>query len=321
MSTTAAAGQQKGSIQALELLRYNLLLVENYAAMRNNLRQYMKSVATAVSSGHSYNPLKNGFILLGTALALPVPLALFLLHPAHTDTTGLAVPSSLGSLLATHPEYWLLLLQPLVAAWLFGIAGTVYKAQLKSLTERVDMLRSKAINDPLTGISNRRYFLEVFAEELARSRRNRTPLSLIFLDLDHFKSINDSFGHQAGDEILRVAAEHLARNCRPYDNLARWGGEEFIILLPETDEEMALIFAERIRKSFLAGLATSIPIRLTTSIGVAQYKPGDSVEQLVDKADKALYHAKAIGRNSAIAWSSLQTPATSTSADSKAAVA
>lgn len=287
--------------------------------MRDNLRQYMKRVVAAVSCGHSYNPLKNGFILLGTVLALPGPLALLLFHPTHTATAGPAVHPSVGSLLASHPEYWFLLLQPLVAGWLFGIAGTLYKGQLNKLAERLDVLHSKAIIDPLTGISNRRYFLEAFSEEMARSRRNRTPLSLIFIDLDHFKSINDSLGHQAGDEILRVAAEHLDRNCRPYDNLARWGGEEFIILLPETDEEMALVFAERIRRSFLAGLATSISIRVTASIGVAQYKPGDSVEQLVDKADKALYHAKAMGRNTAITWSSLQTPAAS--ADTESAVA
>ncbi|WP_136796374.1 GGDEF domain-containing protein [Desulfosediminicola ganghwensis] len=274
--------------------------------MQDNLRKYTKKILAAALCAQSYNPLKNYFIPLGIAVALPIPLALVLFHSTHQVVDSAAPSGTLSSLLAMQPEYWLQLIPPLLSGWLFGIIGTLYQEKSRKVLEKVEILNRKAILDPLTGISNRRYFLENFSEELARNRRKRTPLSLVFIDLDHFKSINDRFGHQVGAEILSVAAEHLVQNCRPYDNLARWEGEEFIILLPDTDEKKALGFAERIRNSFLEGLNTSIPLRVTTSIGVAQYSPGDSVEQLVEKADKALYHAKAVGRNTAIAWSSLQ---------------
>jgi diguanylate cyclase (GGDEF)-like protein len=110
-----------------------------------------------------------------------------------------------------------------------------------------------------------------------------------------------------GDEILRVTASHLRNHCRPYDCPARWGGEEFIILLPDTDENMAYLFAERIRQNFAEGLAPAIPFAITVSIGVAQFRSGDSLEYFADRADKALYQAKSTGRNRTVRWTALST--------------
>jgi diguanylate cyclase (GGDEF)-like protein/PAS domain S-box-containing protein len=161
-------------------------------------------------------------------------------------------------------------------------------------------LRDLASRDPLTGVANRRHFFERAAEEFARSRRYKRPLSILMLDIDHFKPINDRYGHQRGDEVLKVLCGMSKTRLRDVDLLARIGGEEFTVLLPETDAEGARIVAERLRE-FVAGLKVETEgaeIRWTISIGLAALLPSDtSSEDCLRRADKALYRAKDGGRN------------------------
>jgi diguanylate cyclase (GGDEF)-like protein len=157
-----------------------------------------------------------------------------------------------------------------------------------------------AQTDSLTGLANRRHFMEALEQEVDRSERYGRPLSLVALDLDHFKTVNDSHGHAAGDAVLSEAARALRAVCRDVDIPARMGGEEFALLLPETDTAGARTVAERAREH-IAGTAHRSPagesFRVTASLGVATLRPGASGEALLQAADEALYRAKDAGRN------------------------
>jgi diguanylate cyclase (GGDEF)-like protein len=157
-----------------------------------------------------------------------------------------------------------------------------------------------ASTDSLTGLPNRRYFLDVANREVERTRRFSVPASVIMIDLDHFKDVNDTYGHATGDEVLRSACRTLRKSLREIDVLARLGGEEFVVMLPETNSEGALSAAEKLRGSLSNGTIDSghNEIKLTASFGVAQVSSDDqSVEEVLDRADSALYEAKHSGRN------------------------
>ncbi len=156
--------------------------------------------------------------------------------------------------------------------------------------------------DPLTGVNNRRQFDEVAEYEIARASRTGQPLSLMMVDIDHFKAINDNYGHQAGDRCLTLVASCIATNVRkPNDMVARYGGEEFALVLPETDEPGAHHLAERIRKAIenISVLHEGKSIKMTASIGVSTHQPSseESTHKLIQLADTALYRAKENGRN------------------------
>ncbi len=157
-------------------------------------------------------------------------------------------------------------------------------------------LVAQAASDPLTGLANHRAFFERLNADVARARRHGSPLSLVMIDLDHFKHINDTFGHPIGDRVLVEVGERLGSLAREADTLARIGGEEFAWLLPESDGPAALNAAQRARQA-IAGAPFPEAGRLTTSAGVAQLADGASVNDLVRAADAALYRAKAQGRN------------------------
>lgn len=170
-------------------------------------------------------------------------------------------------------------------------------------------LARQATLDELTGIGNRRIFYSRGEAELARCRRRNTPLSVLMIDLDRFKTINDTLGHAAGDATLRRFAALVEPHLRDYDFFARLGGEEFAALLPDTAEETALGIATRLRE--LAEDAhlpePGFPVPTTASIGVAQLHPGeDGIDALMQRADRALYAAKSSGRNRVVAASWLE---------------
>lgn len=164
-----------------------------------------------------------------------------------------------------------------------------------------------AITDPLTGLYNRRYFLNAARRELERARRHRSPLVVIIADLDDFKRINDAFGHPVGDRVLRMFSGLLRRELRSIDLVARYGGEEFILLLPETDKNGGAQVVERVRLLWSqTTIATGqVVVRTTTSFGMAVYAEpfdGVSIDTLVARADDALLRAKQAGKNRLEIW-------------------
>jgi diguanylate cyclase (GGDEF)-like protein/PAS domain S-box-containing protein len=150
--------------------------------------------------------------------------------------------------------------------------------------------------DPLTNIYNRRFFMQMLEQEMERTRRNGKPFSIIMLDLDHFKSVNDRFGHAAGDMVLKSVADMIKGRIRKTDYFARWGGEEFIILLPETSVEDAAGLAEELRKHLNSMTLPEVG-RVTASFGVAGYRTSDTIDTILMRADSMLYEAKDAGRN------------------------
>jgi diguanylate cyclase (GGDEF)-like protein len=177
-------------------------------------------------------------------------------------------------------------------------------AELK-LQEANRLLAAQATTDGLTGLANRRHFDDVLAREWRRHARSASPLSLLLIDVDHFKKYNDSRGHLAGDDCLREVAESLrASVCRPGDLVARYGGEEFAAILPETDRGGALAMArmagDRLRLKGLPHAAPGAGPLVTLSIGCATMVPLDGGgESLIARTDRALYHAKSAGRDRA----------------------
>ena len=181
------------------------------------------------------------------------------------------------------------------------------KVQLKikslqdSLKKNNELLLNLSNTDPLTQLFNRRYLTEALEKELMRSARTNSPLALVMLDIDHFKQVNDSYGHQKGDRVLITLADLLRRHLRQYDVAARFGGEEFALILPDTQLPQALEVAERLRAatedlSFPGNLQD---LSLSISLGAAVFPCGNikTVDDLIREADYALYSAKRAGRN------------------------
>jgi len=171
--------------------------------------------------------------------------------------------------------------------------------QREALAQALDINRELATRDELTGLINRRAMLDLMELEHRRSLRTGRPLLLAQLDIDHFKPINDQHGHATGDRALQAFAGTVRANVRDTDVLARWGGEEFVLMLCETQLDDARELLERVRQ---AVEALEIPhatgtLRLTVSAGLALHLPGDTVVHTLERADQALYTAKALGRN------------------------
>ncbi|MFA7384244.1 MAG: GGDEF domain-containing protein [Desulfurivibrionaceae bacterium] len=166
-------------------------------------------------------------------------------------------------------------------------------AQLALKSRELELL---SVTDHLTGLGNRNKLDERLADELVRSRRHGTPFALVLLDIDHFKAVNDTYGHQAGDEVLAEIAAILRNHSRASDVVGRWGGEEFLLLCPETDGNGGMFLAEQLRTSIEAARFPVVG-RITASLGVAAFRPGDDGEALLRRADEALYRAKGKGRN------------------------
>ena len=175
-----------------------------------------------------------------------------------------------------------------------------------------EMLKYIGLTDSLTGVYNRRYMDRRLVEEIARARRQAYRVSCMYIDIDHFKQVNDSVGHQGGDEVLREVATRIKNELRMSDALGRFGGEEFVVLLIDADLESAVVVAQRIRASIAAGpfhLSTGGQLQLSVSIGVAtlnDFERDHAIEgvahQLVAHADTALYQAKAEGRNRVVSF-------------------
>lgn len=188
------------------------------------------------------------------------------------------------------------LLSSLIQLIAASIAYVFVHYSFAQLRPQYARMRTLAFSDPLTGCANRRRAEELLALEVARAGRYGRPLSLILFDLDHFKQINDLHGHAIGDAVLRAVTNAVRCDLRGLDHLARWGGEEFLIIAPELSQARASQFGERLRKR-IASLRISGGIQPTASFGIASFRLGETADMMVQRADRAMYRAKAQGRN------------------------
>ncbi len=185
------------------------------------------------------------------------------------------------------------------------IANQKLQRQIRAVERLRDELHEQALHDSLTGLHNRRYLKEVLNQEVQRTKRSQQPLSIIVMDIDHFKIINDTYGHQVGDLMLKETARLIKTHARGYDFVCRYGGEEFLLILPGASTTDAFARADEIRQKCTT---LSIPhngekLNVTISMGVATYPDHDTdVEKVIIKADQALYHSKNTGRNRVTTW-------------------
>jgi two-component system cell cycle response regulator len=202
-----------------------------------------------------------------------------------------------GVLLATALFFGVFFIYPLIRTQVKE-EGKL-RAMTASLSARSETLELAALTDGLTGMQNRRYFDDALREYLEEFRRIGRPVGLMILDLDHFKEVNDTHGHDVGDEVLRAVASCLKDMTRYHDVVARLGGEEFAVVAPNMDNELLLKLAERIRKAIaaMAIVSGNVRLRITTSVGLAVWDGKEGADEFYRRADSLLYQAKRLGRN------------------------
>lgn len=178
--------------------------------------------------------------------------------------------------------------------------------EIQQMRQDMQSLKQESLTDMLTGVPNRKAFDMEIKTRAAESLEKAKPLSLITIDIDHFKVFNDTFGHQVGDQVLRLVARTLSEGLKPTEMLARYGGEEFTVIVPNTKlrdaEKLADKLRERIAAKDIINQSKNEKLgRLSISLGVAQFHPGEPLDNLIDRSDRALYRAKAAGRNNVVA--------------------
>jgi diguanylate cyclase (GGDEF)-like protein len=202
--------------------------------------------------------------------------------------------SSVAHFLVAGPS---LLTLSLICKWISDLRLRMTQ-QARELSEAIGTLEQMATHDMLTGVINRRVMTELAETELKLVERHGTPVCMALLDVDHFKQVNDVHGHQVGDLVLKALAQHAKTHLRHVDKLARWGGEEFLLMLPAIPLPEAMAALERVRHDIASLRFPERPgLTVTFSAGLAMAKPGESLERLIERADMALYEAKRQGRN------------------------
>jgi diguanylate cyclase (GGDEF)-like protein len=185
----------------------------------------------------------------------------------------------------------------------FEEANKELKKKIEEITKLQESLWEQATQDPLTQLFNRRYFNENSNKEIQKSERSKKPLALLLLDADYFKSVNDQFGHDIGDQVLIKLAKIMIGECRRTDIVCRYGGEEFVILLPDANEKIAFNRAEKIRLRYQKEVSEFLKTPSTISIGIAMWdKNLETLEEFTKAADKAMYQAKENGRNQVVIY-------------------
>ena len=233
-------------------------------------------------------------LVFDSRTALRVSLALY--------GTGLAIVlvkivSQVPSGVSMEEVSWVIRVHAFMGAVItLTYASSYIKEELLQQRAAAAAMHRLAHTDQLTGIANRRLLYSELLEETEKAERYGRPLSVILFDLDHFKRVNDTCGHDCGDVVLREVVRVIESMLRKADRLGRWGGEEFIILAPETDLHQANRLAERLRESIASHESASTP-GVTASFGIAQYGANETPEAFIKRADQALYRAKTLGRN------------------------
>jgi diguanylate cyclase len=179
------------------------------------------------------------------------------------------------------------------------------KQEIQQLQESLQAVRTESLTDPLTTLSNRKFFDQALAKAMAAAKEANQPLALLMADIDHFKTFNDKYGHLTGDQVLRLVALSVKQNVKGQDVAARYGGEEFIVALPNTTLQSAITVADHIRRAVMTKELMKRSSgerlgRITISIGAAALRPADTAQTLIERADMCLYAAKRNGRNRVI---------------------
>lgn len=256
-----------------------------------NLRKHMWNQ-------EAFQVFENVFSLLALILALLLALILSTVLVLFKNSSLNYFIDSLFSL----PFAFLFVLLFIVLTGILGGFGLALAHSISQLKEGIQSFQKSSETDPLSQLKNRRSFKKILNEELNRKQRLETPdcLGLIFIDIDFFKKVNDTYGHNAGDFVIREISNFLEKSCRPYDTVARWGGEEIVILTPHTTREQLVRTAERLRSGVenfdFTFESQCIPI--TISLGLALHRNAEeSIPQFVERADFMLLKAKESGRN------------------------
>lgn len=235
-----------------------------------------------------------GFLMFDRRLGLRMGVGL-LATSLLLALAAVAVDAAEGTLTAT-PVTYLVRVHGFLALLLVLVAGvSSLREQLHRALERSEVLSSRAMTDPLTGLANRWAAEERLEAEIGDAARRRRGVGIALADVDGFKAINDTHGHGTGDEVLGAIAETLDAEVRARDLVARWGGEEFLLVMPETTPQEAAQIAERCRRAIAD--ATPAGVAVTATFGVAGHREGESASALVRRADVALYHGKRTGRD------------------------
>ena len=326
MNSVAAAGLASTSEVRVWTACSVLGLIAVYAAIRSGWSRRFKDPAlTLAQILYAITCCAAAFVIAGPARGVTLPiLAIILMFGIFGLTTRQMLGVLVYSLVAfgvasgvvaarDEPDY-----PPVVAAAYVGMVVVVLlsstflttrvqstrehlRRQKAELAQALEQIRQLATHDDLTGLLNRRAMLDRMQLEQRRSLRSGSPLLIAQLDIDHFKAVNDTHGHAAGDLVLQSFADTVRRNVRDTDVLARWGGEEFVLLLCDTPAADAVALMERLRQAVQAMQVPVAqggqPITVTVSIGLARHAPADPLAGTLERADQALYAAKAGGRN------------------------
>ena len=326
MNSVAAAGLASTAEVRVWTACSVLGLIAVYAAIRSGWSRRFKDPAlTLAQILYAITCCAAAFVIAGPARGVTLPiLAIILMFGIFGLTTRQMLGVLVYSLVAfgvasgvvaarDEPDY-----PPVVAAAYVGMVVVVLlsstflttrvqstrehlRRQKAELAQALEQIRQLATHDDLTGLLNRRAMLDRMQLEQRRSLRSGSPLLIAQLDIDHFKAVNDTHGHAAGDLVLQRFADTVRRNVRDTDVLARWGGEEFVLLLCDTPAADAVALMERLRQAVQAMQVPVAqggqPITVTVSIGLARHTPADPLAGTLERADRALYAAKAGGRN------------------------
>lgn len=326
MNSVAAAGLASTAEVRVWTACSVLGLIAVYAAIRSGWSRRFKDPAlTLAQILYAVTCCAAAFVIAGPARGVTLPiLAIILMFGIFGLTTRQMLGVLVYSLVAfgvasgvvaarDEPDY-----PTVVAAAYVGMVVVVLlsstflttrvqstcehlRRQKAELAQALEQIRQLATHDDLTGLLNRRAMLDRMQLEQRRSLRSGSPLLIAQLDIDHFKAVNDTHGHAAGDLVLQSFADTVRRNVRDTDVLARWGGEEFVLLLCDTPASDAVTLMERLRQAVQAMQVpvpqSGGPITVTVSIGLARHTPADPLAGTLERADRALYAAKAGGRN------------------------
>ena len=276
--------------------------------------QQMVFAIVAMAAAYVINPPVRGMLLMIVALVLMY--AAFMLSPRASRALGFFAVTLLGLVMLAMATYAPQVFDPTIEAIHFVFAAVILpvvsmlagdlsamrtrlKEQKAELQDALARIHKLATRDDLTGLINRRHMEELATLEQRRAQRNGGLPCLCLVDIDHFKRINDVHGHAAGDEVLRLFARHASASMRETDVLARWGGEEFLVMLPDTRPEEARTGFERLKRVLSRDEAWGgrLHLHVSFSAGLTAWRPGETLRDALARADHALYEAKASGRD------------------------